>query len=84
MTNTLAFSVFVLATTTAVASAQGDPNRPVQRRGGRGVIQQPDSTARNRAQLEGQVNDRIGQVARQRLGLNDGQAEKLRDRKSVV
>lgn len=78
MTNKLAFSALVLAATAAVAAAQGDPTRPVQRRGGRGAMQQPDSTARNRAQLEGQVNDRIGQMARQRLGLNDGQAQKLR------
>lgn len=61
-----------------VAGAQRNPNRPAQpqRRPFAGA-QQPDSQGRSRAALEGQVQNRIAQMARQRLGLNDAQVQKL-------
>ena len=73
MTKRFALSalLLLLASTATAVVAQGDPNRPGPGR------PQPDSLARNRAALEGQVRERITQVARQRLGLTDAQAEKL-------
>ena len=79
MTKRILLFALLIVTATAVVEAQGDPNRPGRRpmAQGRGRQGPPDSTARNRAELEGQVRDRLSQVARQRLGLNDAQAEKL-------
>ena len=76
MTHRIAVTALLLAAATSVASAQGNPVRPVRRQPAAGQAQ-PDSTMRNRAQLEGQVRDRLGQMARRQLGLNDAQAEKL-------
>ena len=72
----IAVTAVLLAAATTVASAQRSPDRPAQRRPAAGQPQ-PDSTMRNRTQLEGRVRDRLGQMARRQLGLNDAQAEKL-------
>ena len=76
MTHRIAVTALLLAAATTVASAQRNPNRPAQSQQAAGQ-HQPDSTMRNRAQLEGQVRDRLGEMARRQLGLNDAQAEKL-------
>lgn len=63
-------------------SAQGDPQRAQGGRGGRRAMamQQPgDSTGRNRAQLEQQVQRRLAQMMQRRLGASDAQMTKVRD-----
>jgi Spy/CpxP family protein refolding chaperone len=76
MTNRIVLTALLVAATT-VGGAQGNPNRP-GRRGGGAAQPRPDSVMQNRAALEGQVRDRLGQMARRQLGLNDAQADKLR------
>ena len=78
MTVRIIVSALLFVATSAITSGQGNPPPlPAQRRtAGRG--QQPDSTTATRAALEGQVRDRVSQMARRQLGLNDAQAEKLR------
>jgi len=76
MTNRIVLTALLVAAT-SVAGAQGNPNRP-GRRGGAAGQARPDSAMQNRAALEGQVRDRVGQMARRQLGLNDAQADKLR------
>jgi hypothetical protein len=78
MTKRIVLSALLLVAATTVAGGQRNPNRPVPQpqRAARGQL--PDSQGRNRAALEGQVLDRITQMARRQLGLNDAQVEKLR------
>jgi len=73
----LALSALLLVGTTAVAGAQGNPARPAPQQRPLAGAQRRDSQALNRVALEGQVRNRIAQMARRQLGLTDAQVEKL-------
>jgi hypothetical protein len=66
----------LLAVSSAVAQVNPDRPQNPQRRAARGA-QQPDSMARNRAMLEDRVRQRLGQMAKNQMGLNDSQVQKL-------
>ncbi|MDA1080527.1 MAG: hypothetical protein O2973_02445 [Gemmatimonadetes bacterium] len=67
------------AMASAVAMAQDPPVRGQGRRGGRVGQQRPDSMQRNRAMLEQQVQQRLGQVMQNGLGASDEQMLKVRE-----
>ena len=72
------FAALLLAATALPGNAQRNPNRPLpaERRALR-AAQQPDSQGSYRAALEGMVRERIGQMVRRQLGLDDAQVQNL-------